>query len=124
LINSPELRDHCFRLLIISALFIIGGGVIARRPDPIGAFGWMSVAWSIVNALIALPGFLNSKIEPHKFGPFLAFNLGLNFAYIGVGVTMAWLGNPRVKGAGIAVAIQGVVLLVLDAILYQRTVGF
>jgi hypothetical protein len=44
-------------------------------------------------------------------------------AYVAVGITLLVLGNPRVRGAGIAVIVQGVNLLVLDGYLYSKIVS-
>lgn len=79
----------------------------------------MTAGWAFVNLLIAAPGLVRPKpVESlRKLREFLAFNLGLNVAYISVGVTVALTVNP---GAGWAVVVQGAALLVLDGILMAR----
>ena len=83
----------------------------------------MTIGWSVVNILIALPGRMNPKVDPKTIDDLLAFNLGLNVAYVAVGITLLVLGNPRVRGAGIAVIVQGINLLVLDGYLYSKIVS-
>lgn len=119
---TAELQMHCLRLLVLAAVGVITGLAVARRPDPVGSFGWMTAGWSLVNAVIALPGFLKPTLDPRTFDDFLAFNLGLNFAYIGVGLVLWRMGTARARGAGLAVAIQGLILLVLDGYLYWAVV--
>jgi len=114
---------HCDRLIVVAVLFIVAGLLVVRRPDPVGSFGWMTIGWSVVNILIALPGRLSPKVDPKTIDDLLAFNLGLNVAYVAVGVTLLVLGNPRVRGAGIAVMVQGINLLVLDGYLYSQIVN-
>ncbi len=114
---------HCDRLIIVAVLFIVAGLFVVRRPDPVGSFGWMTIGWSVVNILIALPGRLSPKVDPKTIDDLLAFNLGLNVAYVAVGITLLVLGNPRVRGAGIAVMVQGINLLVLDGYLYSQIVN-
>ena len=114
---------HCDRLIIVAALFIVAGLFVVRRPDPVGSLGWMTIGWSVVNILIALPGRLSPKVDPKTIDDLLAFNLGLNVAYVAVGITLLVLGNPRVRGAGIAVMVQGINLLVLDGYLYSQIVN-
>jgi hypothetical protein len=114
---------HCDRLIIVAIAFIVLGIFLMRRPDPVGSFGWMTIGWSVVNILIAVPGRINPKVDPKTIDDLLAFNLGLNVAYVAVGITLLVLGNPRVRGAGIAVIVQGVNLLVLDGYLYSKIVN-
>jgi hypothetical protein len=57
-----------------------------------------------------------------KFREFLAFNQGLNFMYIAVGLTLGLAAGPAdVRASGWAVVPQGLALLVLDGILMART---
>ena len=81
----------------------------------------MTLAWGAINLVIALAS-LRGGPPGTGFLPFLAFNLGLNFAYIGVGVTMVLLAGDRtmVREFGAAITIQGIALLILDAALYLK----
>lgn len=116
------LTAHMDRLIISAAVSIIMGAVFAFRPDEAQrSFGWMTIGWAMVNLAIAIFGRLD-RSEPNlaPTREFLAFNLGLNIAYIGVAVTLLALGKPPVRGAGLAVAIQGALLLALDGYLFWR----
>jgi hypothetical protein len=75
----------------------------------------------VVNLIIAAAGWKGSKpLELSPFREFLALNLGLNVGYIGVGIALGVLGELGVSGAGWAVAIQGLALLILDGFLMAR----
>lgn len=117
-----ELRAHLLRLGVWSVLSLVAGIVLLAR-DRAGGFGVMTLGWAVVN--LAIVGFsLRSATppDPEPFRRFLAFNLGLNLVWIAIGLAM-WRnrGNAWVSSAGIAMAVQGTVLQVLDAILYART---
>lgn len=75
----------------------------------------MSAGWSAVNLAIVMGSRRSRKpVERRSLREFLFLNLGLNVAYIGVGVCLAWLGPPGVAGSGWAVAVHGAALLALD----------
>jgi len=116
------LTAHMDRLIVSAIVSIIVGAVFALRPDEAQrTFGWMTVGWALVNLAIAIFGRMD-RSEPNlaQTREFLAFNLGLNIAYIAVAIALMALGKPAVRGAGLAVAIQGVLLLVLDGYLFWR----
>ncbi len=116
-LTGEILHAHLVRLLAEGALSIIVGWRFRGGQ----AFGLMTVAWGFVDSTIAAIG-LRSQRPPSldALRTFLAFNLGLDFAYIGVGLTMAALaGNrTRVRGFGQAIVVQGVLLLWLDGMLW------
>ena len=120
---AKELKKHLARLALISVASVGMGfeALLGLSGEWNQGFGTLTVGWAMVNLLICLAGALGKPpADLQKFREFLLLNLGLNVGYVGVGVTMALLGNPWVEGAGIAVAIQGFILLVLDAWLLVR----
>lgn len=116
------LRDHLVRLTVWSVVSLTIGLLMAmRRPKDLLA-GWvvLTIGWSIVNLIIAIPGLL--RPTPQELVPlreFLWLNMGLNVGYLGVAVTLIVMGRERpfARGAGIAVGIQGLALLILDGVL-------
>ncbi len=111
---ESALHAHLIRLLVAGSLSVAVGLVLYRRP-----FGVMTAAWGLVNVLIALASLRGGPPGP-GFRPFLAFNLGLNLGYVGVGVAMAALAGERgtIRGFGRAVVVQGLILLALDGALW------
>lgn len=119
-----ELRRHLKRLAFASVASVGLGceflfGLEGEWND---GFGTLTLGWAFINLLICLGSSLGKPpTSLRKFREFLQLNLGLNCGYIGVGIAMAMLGNLWVAGAGVAVAIQGGLLLWLDAWLLKRT---
>ncbi|MDX2064642.1 MAG: hypothetical protein SFX74_02750 [Fimbriimonadaceae bacterium] len=117
------LAAHLDRLLLASGISIVVGAGLALRPEPVRIGGGMTVGWALVNILIALPGKLNPGVsDPMNLRDVLAVNCGLNVAYIAVAITLMILGKPRAKSAGAAVLVQGLILFVLDAVLFGQIV--
>ncbi len=118
-----ELSKHLVRLALISvASFGLGCEFLFGLTGEWNrGFGTLTAGWAAVNLLICLMSKFGKKPDNlPKLREFLMLNLGLNLAYIGVGITMGILGNPWVWGAGVAVAIQGGILFILDAWLLSR----
>lgn len=116
------LTAHMDRLIVAAVVSILVGAAFVSRPTDVQrTFGWVTIGWAIVNLTIAIFGRMD-RSEPNlaQSREFLAFNLGLNLAYIAVAVTLIALGKPAVKGAGVAVAVQGLILLGLDGYLFWR----
>ena len=117
----PEaaLHDHLLRLLVAGVVSLVGGAWLAWRIPRLRSFGTMSAGWGFVNSMIALLSLRSGPPGP-GFRPFLAFNLGLDLGYIGVGVAMGALGGERknVRGFGQAIALQGTLLFILDGVLW------
>jgi hypothetical protein len=116
------LAAHLMRLTIWAAVSLVGGiaGFILAKDAGLRAFFGMTAGWAAVNLIIAIAS--RAGAPPKGVAPFREFlwlNMGLNVAYIAVGVTMALLAGDRlgIKGSGIGVAVQGVGLLVLDGVL-------
>ncbi len=121
---AKELKRHLARLALISVASIGMGfeALLGLTGEWNKGFGTLTVGWAAVNLIICLVSALGKPpADLQKFREFLFLNEGLNVAYIGVGTTMAILGNPWVEGAGVAVAIQGFILFVLDAWLLKKT---
>ena len=116
---DAALHAHLVRLLVAGVASLVGGLSLAGWVPRLRAFGTMSAGWGLVDVLIALPG-LRGGPPGAGFRPFLAFNLGLDLGYVGVGVAMWALGGERknVRGFGQAVVVQGLILLVLDGALW------
>lgn len=124
---TPEtlLDNHLGRLAVWSAIWL-GMSLVFLVGKPKGVrhgFAALSAGWCLVNLIIVGASKLFGGPTPlPQLREFLAFNVGLGFAYVGVGITMVALSQnrPFARGAGMAVTLQGAVLLVLDAwLLFQ-----
>ncbi|CAN5418450.1 hypothetical protein BH11ARM1_BH11ARM1_09600 [soil metagenome] len=118
------LAAHLLRLGVWSAVCLVVGivGISTVKDANWRAFFMMTAGWAAVNGIIALAS--RTGAPPKAIAPFREFlwlNMGLNVAYIAVGITMALLAGDRgqVRFTGGAVAIQGLGLLVLDGILLR-----
>jgi cytochrome c biogenesis protein CcdA len=107
----------------LSIAFAMLWFVVKKEPIHRG-FSIVTGLWALINMAIAA---VAGRNIPQQFTwearEFLAFNLGLNIAYVAAGLTLALTADPDRgfrKGAGWAVLIQGLALLVLDAVLYGR----
>ena len=119
------LHSHLVRLAAWSITSLAVGllGFLSKRDTGPRSFFGMTAGWALINLIIALASW--NGAPPRDLGSFREFlflNDGLNVAYIAVGVTMILLAaqRPPIKGAGLAVAIQGVGLLVLDSFLITQ----
>lgn len=81
----------------------------------------MTTAWSVINLAIVLVA-RNDRALPNLAGlnSFLVINLWLNVVYIVVGAAVGLRTKDRAQGAGWAVVVQGVALMVLDGLLYGQ----
>lgn len=123
-LNSLDraLHAHLIRLLATGVVSVLVGLAACVYRREWRSFGAMTAAWGVVDALIAIAGLPNPSIgNPQTFRQFLAFNLGLNLAYVGVGVTMALLAGERrrTRDFGLAIVVQGLLLLTLDGYLWR-----
>lgn len=122
------MREHLYRLGIWAILSIIIGGLIMWRrwqSESWRHFGLQCAVWGLIDGIIVLFG-LQDYSHPDlsataKLREFIWLNEGLDVGYIGVGVTLMlvrWrVPSSPLYGAGIAVIIQGLALLVLDGVL-------
>ncbi len=143
--TSPELAQNRRRLAInrTGMLTLLGWSAINVGT---GAYGWasttgktryfhqMNVFWNGVNALIGGLGYARAVGEQpegldevetiektRSMQQILAFNAGLDIAYIAGGAWMRKLGDgddPRLAGYGTSVMLQGAFLFVFDAVLW------
>jgi hypothetical protein len=125
-------RGHFTRLAIFGGFSLAGGGVamgVGAAGDPellhFGLHNGLGGASNVAFGLLALP----ATDEPRTFGDLhrtretMALNVGLDAGYVAAGVAMGLLGedeHPAVSGAGWAIAVQGLGLLVLDAIYWRQ----
>lgn len=120
---KAELRGHLLRLAFFSIISIVVGGfgaVLVQEPA-LRSFAFMNTAWGAVNIIICAASWKSSKpLELRPLREFLTFNLGLNFGWIMLGLPMAFLGGPEIAGSGWGIALQGLLLLVLDFVLLRR----
>ena len=116
---------------------MIWGGISLSQAEPDSwdeGFARMNLVWGAVNASIAgatglMLGLRARKtVSPAEKARFtalkrtsLAVNLGLDFGYVATGLLVEQLGkanaDPRLEGMGPAIALQGAVLIGIDAIL-------
>ena len=78
------------------------------------AFWLMSGVWALIDALIAMGGWLGSEPSLDSLRQILFINAGIDVIYLVVG---AWLWSrvsPLQKGFGLAIMIQGFYLLFFD----------
>jgi len=129
-------RTHLRRVGIWGGANLAGGAVWAATSDAGSfgrAFGVQSMGWGAVNVGLAALGLLGDPgplpddvpsvlAAEDGWTHLLLVNLGLNVGYTLVGSTLLvaageGLGNPTtVRGHGAAVVVQGLGLLVLDAL--------
>ncbi|MBI3791669.1 MAG: hypothetical protein HY275_12440 [Gemmatimonadetes bacterium] len=132
-------RAHLLRLALWAAVSVLGGTLllglewrrVPRAPLRV-QFAVQTAAWGLANLLIVW--FARAGLELRDFAGarrlerFLWFNTGLDVGYVAVGITLAlagWVLGRRLGavGAGMAVVVQGLALLVLDLVLAGRLVG-
>ncbi len=117
----PEalLHVHLARLLFAAGCSLVLGLLFAAWPA-LRPFGIMTAAWGAIDAGIVLASHGSGPPSLSTLVPFVALNEGLNVGYVGVGLAMASLAGTRrtVKGFGIAIVVQGAILLTLDGKLW------
>jgi hypothetical protein len=80
------------------------------------AFWFMNGIWGLIDGII---GWANLITNPATIGflrNVLAINTGLDFVYILVGLILLTRAKPVLKGFGFAILLQGLFLLIFDAI--------
>ena len=118
---AAELSAHLFRLKLWAILSLLVGGAVLWG-DRRSGFGGMTVGWAVVNLAIAFAAGRGDPGAYEGFRRFLTFNLGLNLLWIGGGlIMMRTKSNAWVTSAGLAMAIQGSALMLLDGLLWFRT---
>lgn len=114
-----------------AGLNLVGGVVGARTAtDPARvAFHQGNAAWNVVNLGIAVPGYLSARrrgreapawpalpVDLARQRGVLLLNLGLDMGYVGVGTALWSLRpeDPRLRGYGQALVLQGAFLGAFD----------
>jgi hypothetical protein len=124
-------RGHLLRLIVWGGASVLLGTMMllvaaraAPRPPFLHHFGLQTAAWGTIDLVLGLLSFRNlaprDLQDAAQLDRFLWLNLGLDAGYVGVGATLAiaaWVLGRRWGGvgAGVAIVIQGLALLVLDA---------
>jgi len=157
--QDAELREYTIRRERVTAVAmgVLGSWSIANMglgttlaltaDDPQrSAFHQMNAGWNIVNAALAIPGFIGARrnladppdltlseslAEQNRLEDILLFNAGIDFAYIATGfylVERSRRGGPdaaRLSGFGRSLMLQGGFLLGFDLAVYllQRRTG-
>lgn len=131
-------REHLQRLFAWGgASVLVGVALLAflafrrLRAPLLSHFAIQSASWGAID--IALAWWAWQRLRPRDADAagalerLLWLNVGLDIGYLGVGVTLALAGflfgrRPGAVGAGLGVIVQGLALLVLDA-LFISTLG-
>ncbi|HEX8850914.1 MAG TPA: hypothetical protein VF761_15390 [Gemmatimonadaceae bacterium] len=122
-------RAHLQRLMLWGGTSVVVGILLLltvarpRRSALLFHFALQTAAWGAVDLALAASGVrglaMRDLAAATRLDRFLWLNVGLDAGYVAVGVTLAlsaWLLGRRLGGigAGIAVVIQGLALLLLD----------
>jgi hypothetical protein len=115
-------QNHLVRLAICSAISLVVAGVAFRSHR---SFAIMTAGWAVINLIICLSTFRNTPPPMPQLREFMMLNMGLNAAYIGVGLALLIpkVSTQVMKENGSAVAIQGIILMVLDGYLLTQLKG-
>jgi hypothetical protein len=126
------LHEHGFRLVVWSTISLILGSLVALRQtrsrpenaDPskfMLGFGSITAGWSLINFVFAfLTLTTNAPPEKQALIDMLHVNQILNVGYIVAGIILLFNNRAYGRGAGLAVTIQGIGLLVLDGVLTEH----
>ena len=117
-----DLHAHAIRLIVISLLLAVPAAVTEFKKNKSGlqsGFIRMLWIWSLIDIVIGFTSYRSpSPKDIHSLIRFLNLNIYLDGGYVVVGVLLAWrAAKPYAKGMGLAVIVQGSVLLVLDLFL-------
>jgi hypothetical protein len=123
-------RQHLIRIFAWSGLSVVAGTAVfvllavrRVRSALLTHFAIQMIAWGAVCAAIALFAWNDLQFRDvagaARLERFLWLNIGLDAGYFGIGATLALTGRllgrrMALVGAGIAIAVQGVALFLLD----------
>lgn len=113
-------REHLIRLAVWSALWLVlSAGNLARRPseEAIRSFWLVTGVWCAVNLAIVGLSWRSPGTDPEALRRLLWASEAFNLLFIAAGVALALRNEPRLFGAGVAIGLQALALLVLDAVL-------
>lgn len=102
-------------LVTWSAASVLGGGALWAfgRDDPVRRFGRQTLAWGVIDGVVAAVGAALPDPDPRRLKRTLWANSILDVGYIGAGL---WLRrNPERRADGAAVVVQGLFLLAMDS---------
>lgn len=103
--------------LMLWSLLWLGGALIGlwRSHHPFWRPFWlMSGVWALVDAAIAMAGWLGAEPSPDALRRVLLINAGLDIVYVSAGAWLYTRKTPQLRGFGLAVLIQGFFLLAFD----------
>lgn len=113
-------REHLTRLAVWSALWLaLSARNLARRPteEAVRSFWLVTGAWCAVNLAIAGLAWRSPSTDLEALRRLLWASEALNLLFVVAGVALALRNEPRLFGAGVAIGVQALALLVLDAVL-------
>ena len=129
-------RAHLLRLVAWGAVSVLVGTALfamlrvrGQRSTLLELFALMTASWGVVDLAIALWGMrslaLRDLTGATRLDRLLWLNVGLDAGYVMVGVTLAIAGwrlarRGAMIGAGVAVTVQGMALLLLDLLLANQ----
>lgn len=94
---------------------LVGSTVGLLADDPWQRSFWLTHSvWAAVNSGIALGGLLGPEPDKNQLRNLLYINAAIDLGYITAGTVLLLQSDARAQGAGWAVLIQGVWLLVFD----------
>jgi len=126
-------RAHLLRLVLWGGASVLMGTALlavlrarGQRSALLELFALVTAAWGAVDVALALWGMQSLAVRDlaaaTRLDRFLWLNVGLDVGYVMVGVTLllvAWraVRRPGLIGAGIAVIVQALALVILDLLL-------
>lgn len=112
---------------------VVGAGLARDRSPVVRHIGLQAIGWGLIDALLAWNGRRSARQhravlatdspDPAEFTAatgfqkLVALNAGLDVLYILGGLWLARTSEPQRRGAGIGITIQGLFLLIYDALL-------
>jgi hypothetical protein len=126
-------RAHLLRLVLWGGASVLMGTALlamirarGQRTTLLELFALVTAAWGAVDVALALWGMQSLAVRDlaaaTRLDRFLWLNVGLDVGYVMVGVTLLIVGWRAVRragliGAGIAVIVQALALVILDLLL-------
>lgn len=123
-------RAHLARLALWGGASLVAGATLlavvwrAARSPLLFHFGLQTLLWGAIDLAFAAAGWnglaLRDLQSAARLDRFLWLNVGLDAGYVGIGGAIAatsWILGRRMGGvgAGLAIVVQGLALLALDA---------
>ncbi|MSR51137.1 MAG: hypothetical protein EXS07_13950 [Gemmataceae bacterium] len=108
--------------LIAWAFFSLGAAVVGLYFPPKKdcecwrAFWFMNGIWGLIDGIIGWANLISAPPTIEFLQKVLAINSGLDLLYIITGLVLLTRAKPVLKGFGFAILLQGLFLLIFDAI--------